>query len=55
MVCPYGNIYHQDSNFPLALNLKEGNQIKPKYFDTYINLKDMANFPIGSIINSQKS
>lgn len=54
MVCSYGNIYHQDTNFKIALILKEVNQIKPEYFVTYINLKDMANFPIGSIINNQQ-
>lgn len=54
MVCSYGNIYQQETNFKIALILKEINKKKPEYFLTYINLKDMANFPIGSIINNQQ-
>lgn len=54
MVCSYGNIYQKETNFKIALILKEIDKKESEYFLTYINLKDMANFPIGSIINNQK-
>ena len=54
VVFSYGNIYQQETNFKLALILKEMLEENPEYFLVYINLKDMANFPIGSIIDNQK-
>jgi hypothetical protein len=54
VVFSYGNIYQQETNFKIALILKEILEENPEYFLVYINLKDMANFPIGSIIDNQK-
>ena len=55
MVYSYGNIYQQETNFKIALILKEMvDNAEPEYFLRYINLKDMANFPIGSIIDNGK-
>lgn len=54
IVYSYGGVYHKETNFKIALILKEIDKENPEYFMTYINLKDMANFPIGSIIDNQQ-
>jgi hypothetical protein len=54
VVFSYGNIYQQETNFKIALILKELDVLNPQYFLVYINLKDMAIFPIGTIVDKQK-
>ena len=54
LVFSYGNIYQKETNFEIALILKELIPSNPEYFLIYINLKDIANFPIGTIVNNQK-
>jgi hypothetical protein len=54
VVFSYGNIYQQETNFKIALILKELDVQIHQYFLVYINLKDIAIFPIGTIINKQK-
>lgn len=54
VVFSYGNIYQQETNFKIALILKELDVLIPQYFLVYINLKDIAIFPIGTIVDKQK-
>lgn len=54
VVFSYGNIYQQETNFKIALILKELDILIPQYFLVYINLKDIAIFPLGTIVDNQK-
>lgn len=54
VVFSYGNIYQQETNFKIALILKELDVLIPQYFLVYINLKDIAIFPLGTIVDNQK-
>lgn len=54
VVFSYGNIYQQETNFKIALILKELDVLIPQYFLVYINLKDIAIFPMGTIVDNQK-
>ena len=54
VVFSYGNIYQQEINFKIALILKELDVLIPQYFLVYINLKDIAIFPLGTIVDNQK-
>ncbi|RXJ84076.1 hypothetical protein CRU90_06660 [Arcobacter cloacae] len=54
VVFSHGNIYQQEINFKIALILKELDVLIPQYFLVYINLKDIAIFPIGTIVDKQK-
>ena len=54
VVFSYGNIYQQETNFKIALILKELDVQIHQYFLVYINLKDIAIFPLGTIVDNQK-
>jgi len=53
-VFSYGSIYQSETNYSIAVILKELYQENPAYMVSFINLKELFAFPLGTVIDNQR-
>lgn len=54
VVFSYGNIYQTETSFKIAIILKTIDSEESEYSVSYINLKEIIAFPLGTVIENQK-
>ena len=53
-VFSYGSIYQSETNYSIAIISKELYQDNPAFMVSYINLKELFSFPLGTVIDNQQ-
>ena len=53
-VFSYGSIYQSETNYSIAIISKERYQDNPAFMVSYINLKELFAFPLGTVIDNQQ-